>query len=276
MKRIVIAGLCLACAAPLCAEEYGFYMGNTIGYASLDQGTPLFATPPVSLPADTPLEILGVAAILDAASPFLSAIAATAPAFLPGNVESTTTVDDAAFSWKAFAGYRFNDYMAMEFGYVDLGTAENAMHAISTIDIDGNLLMGDRTVTIEADSFASIETRGLLLTLNGSYPVYDKVRVFGKVGGFLWKSDITSTTTTQMTTVFTSPPALTIPVPPQQSATFTNEKDSISLIYGAGAEYNFYDNFTLRAEWERYTDIGNGIRDVDVFNIGIDYNFNMF
>src|SRR5512139_1934709 len=40
-----------------------------------------------------------------------------------GFVASGTTIDDSDTGWKAFAGYRFNPYLALEGGYVDLGKA---------------------------------------------------------------------------------------------------------------------------------------------------------
>src|SRR5512134_582498 len=38
-----------------------------------------------------------------------------------GFVASGTTIDDSDMGWKAFVGYRFNPFFALEGGYVDLG-----------------------------------------------------------------------------------------------------------------------------------------------------------
>lgn len=51
-----------------------------------------------------------------------------------------------------------------------------------------------------------------------------------------------------------------------------NEKESnTDLTYGLGAQYNFNPKFGVRAEWQRYTNMGGeaiGESDVDVLSIG--------
>jgi OOP family OmpA-OmpF porin len=51
-----------------------------------------------------------------------------------------------------------------------------------------------------------------------------------------------------------------------------NEKETnTDLTYGLGAQYNFNPKFGVRAEWQRYTNMGGeaiGESDVDVLSIG--------
>ena len=49
--------------------------------------------------------------------------------------------------------------------------------------------------------------------------------------------------------------------------------DSTELTYGIGAQYNLSPVLGLRAEYQIYTDVGDGASDVNVMSIGIVYRF---
>ncbi|MCY1392139.1 Outer membrane protein A precursor [compost metagenome] len=66
-------------------------------------------------------------------------------------------------SYKVFAGYRLNSYLAFEGAYVDLGELE-----------DNNLKFDGRSVQAAAHL---------------GFPVGDRIRVFGSVGAHAWDSD---------------------------------------------------------------------------------------
>lgn len=55
-----------------------------------------------------------------------------------GDVESEFELDDEDFAWKAFIGYQLLPWLALDGGYVDLGTASESGNALSLdTDIDG-------------------------------------------------------------------------------------------------------------------------------------------
>jgi opacity protein-like surface antigen len=54
------------------------------------------------------------------------------------------------------------------------------------------------------------------------------------------------------------------------------KESNTDLTYGIGVRYDFMRNFAVRAEWQRYGDVGGGNvgkSDVDVLNIGALYKF---
>jgi opacity protein-like surface antigen len=77
-------------------------------------------------------------------------------------------------------------------------------------------------------------------------PVNDQIEAFGKAGVARWAVDTTTSTTT------------------------TASKGTDVLI-GAGANYDFGNNMGVRAEWERYKDVGSDAthnNDIDLLSLG--------
>ena len=48
---------------------------------------------------------------------------------------------------------------------------------------------------------------------------------------------------------------------------------STEFTYGVGAAWNFTPQLSLRGEYQKYTDVGDGATDVDVFGISVVYRF---
>jgi len=51
------------------------------------------------------------------------------------------------------------------------------------------------------------------------------------------------------------------------------KEDSVELTYGVGASWHITPNLSLRGEYQRYTDVGDGATDVDVIGINVVYRF---
>jgi opacity protein-like surface antigen len=98
------------------------------------------------------------------------------------------------------------------------------------------------TVTDEATAFEVVAV--------GMYPIIDKLSVYGKLGFFRGEIDRSSNS-----------PAV---------ATGTNSQTD--LTFGVGLRYNITNNVAVRAEWQRYTDVGE-ITDIDVISIGALFKF---
>jgi OOP family OmpA-OmpF porin len=55
------------------------------------------------------------------------------------------------------------------------------------------------------------------------------------------------------------------------------KETTTDFTFGLGARYDFSRNFAVRAEWQRYNDMGGddvGESDVDVMSVGLQYTFN--
>ena len=82
------------------------------------------------------------------------------------------------------------------------------------------------------------------------YSVNQELELFGKAGVARWKSD--------------------------QTLASGNTKDSgVDLLVGAGASYDLGNNIGVRAEWERYKDVGApNVKqgDIDLLSVGVTFS----
>ena len=157
-------------------------------------------------------------------------------------VGSVCTVDNKDSSKQIYAGYNFTPRFSVEGAYTDLGT----IGKLSDGTIDG-----------------SQTTRGLSLSLKGNVPLSRAFSLYGKIGAYRWDSEVN------------------IPR--------TNEKTAsvkgTDAVVGFGLEYKITPKISARLGWDRYNNVGektalldsSGIHtvrtDVDVYSIGIHYNF---
>jgi OmpA-OmpF porin, OOP family len=162
----------------------------------------------------------------------------------------TSSYDGNDTGYKLQAGYRFNRFIAIEGGYVDLGKY-NYKAATS------GLVTATRDVEVKAD--------GWTLGAVGSLPVTDSLAFIGKVGLVDYKM--------QHHCNGTGFPCIN----PDRS------KSDTSLYYGIGADWNFTGNWFARAEYEVFQDVGdrsnaNGTTgtskaDISMGSIGVGYRF---
>lgn len=150
-------------------------------------------------------------------------------------ISSTTDKDDTAY--KIQLGYRFNPYLAIEGGYVDLGKATYAAR------FDG----GSATVTIRA--------RGVNAAVLGLFPVNDSFTLFGKLGVINAKAE------TELRTTGLS-----------ASVNSTNLRANTGL----GVTYNFGKAISGRFEYEEFYKLGDsegGTRKVGLWSFAIQFKF---
>lgn len=156
---------------------------------------------------------------------------------------SSSGEDDSDTALKAFLGYRFNRNLALEGALIDLGDFQ--ARASATDAAFGDTL----SVTNDVDFFA-FSLAGL-----GHLPIGRTVSVYGKVGLFVWDMDLTER----------------VRLPGFASSIGRASDDGTDLFYGAGVEWDLGGQFALRAEWERYNDVGEGSiageTDLDVIGI---------
>ena len=88
----------------------------------------------------------------------------------------------------------------------------------------------------------TLSQEGVAIEAIGRYPLGDSFTVFGKAGFFRWEVE-----------------------------TSIADDDGTDGTFGFGGEYRLGDNWRLRAEWERFSDISGG--DVDMISFGATYSF---
>jgi len=156
------------------------------------------------------------------------------------DLDISCSKDETDTGVKVFAGYQFNPNGAFEFGYVDLGKFK-----ASGVDS----FFGNASIDWEASGFTA--------TVVGTLPVNQNFALMGKLGIFFWDLDIHA-----------------------RASFFGSGSDSDSgtdLTYGLGVKYDFTKTFGMRAEWERFQDVGDnsttGQSDIDLFSVGVVFKF---
>ncbi len=154
----------------------------------------------------------------------------------------SSKVDENDTAYKAYLGYRFNEHFAVEGGYVDLGAAQyKASFTGGNAKVDW-------------------ESHGVFVEAVGILPVGDAFSLFAKGGAYFSdnEADIEATG-------------------PGGSASESLNDDGTSFVFGLGGEYAFSKTVSLRAEWERFTDVGDenetGEADVDLVSVGVKVSF---
>jgi OOP family OmpA-OmpF porin len=146
---------------------------------------------------------------------------------------TVVTCDNSSTGYKLYGGYRFNDFVGFEAGYIDLGnfsaTLDSSFGAISD----------------------KIKLKGATAHAVLFLPVTPEFSVFGKAGSIYWnlKSE----------TYIDSVPA--------------NRSDSgFDVAVGIGAQYFLTRHFAVRAEFEYFPNLGNantvGDTDQQLWTIG--------
>jgi OOP family OmpA-OmpF porin len=156
---------------------------------------------------------------------------------------STTAIsnDYRHFGFKAFGGYQFDKYFALESGYFDLGEFGFLANTLPAGTLNG-----------------TIKIKGLNFDGVGSLPFTDKFSVFGRVGlNYAEAKDN-----------FSGSGLVTV-TNPNRSKRAPNYK------FGAGLQYDFTRAFGVRLEAERYRvdDAVGNKGDVDLFSAGLLYRF---
>lgn len=158
----------------------------------------------------------------------------------PGYSTTALNLDDEDSGWKILGGYSFNEWLALEGIYADLGE----FSARATLNPPGQL-------------FGETSVQGASLDLVGTLPLTSRFSALARVGlsNMRVEQDFSN-------------PAL--------GAYFTSESNrDFHEKYGIGLEYRFTDAFSLRTEYERYKIDDNRLTDnhVDMLSLGVVFRF---
>jgi OOP family OmpA-OmpF porin len=169
-----------------------------------------------------------------------------------GFVATGTTFDNHDTAWKAFLGYRFNSFFALEGGYVDLGQA--------TFDTTIVSAPAPYDALTPFPIHAVADAKGYNLVAIVGVPILPAVSVYAKGGAFRWKADYSEI------------------IPSTGTVRVARSEEGTKPTFGAGVELRLNQWVRLRAEWERFLEVGSGIggrtgANVDLGSVGLVLKF---
>jgi OOP family OmpA-OmpF porin len=225
MKRILalatFAALCAAQPA-LAADKTGFYVGGDIANTNydVDQGT------------------------------FDSILLGGFESEGFDVVSADSETDDSDSSWGLFVGYRFMPYLAVEGGYMDLGTAGYQ----ANVELDDGEFLYDTTIS------ADISSSGFQLSGLGIFPVGESFEAYARLGFYFGDTDIDANVSVD-----------------GESESLSEEEGETEFLWGIGGAWNFSDAWAVRLEYSQVMDVGDeeltGEYDVDRWSLGVTWTF---
>jgi OOP family OmpA-OmpF porin len=163
--------------------------------------------------------------------------------------------EDKASGFKLFGGYAFNENIAVELSYIDMGEVDaNSSSSGTFFDAADNPVEGDLFATAKASVTA------FTLDANLSYPVASFAALFVKAGVYNADAELELSAGGSI-----SP----------ESINESRTESSTGLHYGIGANFRVTDAIGLRAEWERLDNVefNGGESDVDLISAALIYSF---
>lgn len=162
----------------------------------------------------------------------------------------SSDLDDEDTTWSISGGYRFSPYLAVEAGYVDLGTAE--YRASGTVQpIFGG-------ASLPATFNADFESKGITLAGVASAPLGEMFDVHARLGMLFADSEVTLRST--------------VGAGGAGDSISANSKD---LFYGVGAAWHLGENWSVSLDWQQYKDVGKEDEtdetDINSITLGISY-----
>lgn len=152
---------------------------------------------------------------------------------------SPVTCDDNDLALKAAIGLEVNEYIMMEGGYVSLSKFKGA----------------------NAGTTASAEMNGVTMRIVGTWHFTDDFMLMATGGLAILHTDVKSN----------------VPIAPAPASPTNVEETDAEWTFGLGVQYNLTKTIGLRAEWERYFNVGDpyttGESDIDVATAGVLWKF---
>lgn len=212
--RLIIATLLAATSLAAAAADNGFYAYGAYGWSESNR----------KAQTDTAIVNSGVTAF-------------------------TSSADDSDTGYKLQGGYRFNQFVAIEGGYVNLG--KYTYDGVATVPV--------------ATRQGSVKADGWNVAAVGSLPVSSSFALIGRLGVVASEAKYHCAGT--------------------GIACFDPDRShrDTALNYGIGADWNFTGNWFARAEYEVYKDVGSSFSttgtsgtskaDIKMGSIGVGYRF---
>ncbi len=163
------------------------------------------------------------------------------------------SVDNKDTSYSLGAGYRFNDYVSVEGGYLDLVEVSAKASGSVSGTYYGTPFTATGTFSAQSDA------KGWFLGPKFTLPLSKQMDLYGKVGYYFWDSDTTATFTGSVTFGGVTYPA---------GGSVKLSDNGEDPYYGVGLAYRFTDRIGIQAGFTRYT-----VQDTDVDNLALGLTF---
>lgn len=149
--------------------------------------------------------------------------------------------DETDRGYKLFVGYQFNQYIALEAGYADLG------------DFSYEVARAPGAGTLNAET----NYKGYNLDVVGTWPLTPRLSAFGRVGAFYYETEQNFVGTQSL------------------AASLSSDDKDTGYKFGAGLEYSFTERLSARIEAERYRieDMIGDHGSVNLYSVGLVYRF---
>ncbi len=159
-----------------------------------------------------------------------------------GATDLSSSDSGSSNQWRLQGGYRFNQYLAVEAGYIDFGKAKySASYAGGT-------------------ATGSLKAGGADLAALVSMLLNDEFSIFGKAGA-----------------VFANVKSSMSAGAPASLASGNTSKNVVRPLLGIGADYKLSENVDLRADFDHVSGLGDssktGKMDANMISLGAAYKF---
>jgi len=169
-------------------------------------------------------------------------------------VDAATVTDDRDTAWKAYAGWRFHPYGAIEAAWLDFGEARTH-YAIGVPNIG------------EATRDGRYRLSGAEISALGIVPIGDRATVYAKAGALFSQLKYDESGLNQF----------------GEPGSFSHTNRETKFLWGLGGSFELVDSLAVRIEWQRaedigerfaLTDSGNGrFEHVDMATIALQWRF---
>lgn len=133
----------------------------------------------------------------------------------------TAEVSDAARdAWRVFGGYGFNDYLAVEGGYTDLGEIVTRLRGTGPVNIH------------DAHGSVPISGKGVELAAVARYPFSERFSALARAGLWRWKSEYDLLNA--------------------DNTVSSSTRRGTDILFGLGAEVRFAERWSARLSWDQY------------------------
>jgi OmpA-OmpF porin, OOP family len=143
-------------------------------------------------------------------------------ALLTRGTTSSTLIDSHDTAWKLFGGYQFNEFIAVEAGYQDLGRFKGT----STVTVPAPASTASGSWDAAAASVAAVAT----------YPLANRFGVLFKAGLAVTRRNVN------------------VSAPAQNSLNETR----VQPLLGVGVKFDATKTIGIRGEFERFNNVGDG------------------
>ncbi|WP_308365882.1 MULTISPECIES: outer membrane beta-barrel protein [unclassified Microbulbifer] len=182
----------------------------------------------------------------------------------PERAATTGGCSQGGSGWKIYGGWRWKPEVAVELSYQQL--SDNQLDFRLDFPTGEYLEIGDEIETQLINAFAV-----------GHWPIGGGFSLFAKAGGGFWASKLSESQSGELLFIFENEEGEIEEELIAVSGRVEERDTGFHWGYGAGISYRYQNNWTIRAEWESFSDVGSedfrGGFDVETASLGWSMHF---